>query len=211
MSAVVRLPARALPPPSPAQPARRTVLDLARECGRSDVLHQRIDGLAGDAPDYPALVAELLRLGCERAVQLAAVEARRPPTQTGRRVMPSAVPSVAPGLAVTSTASREGRASGVAAPRDAAGAGIAARLRQVALGYDWLLPNGAQLGMASLADLDHAIGAHSARARGHVALVRFYTAVRERVRAARVHTVADALGADDLRRLGHANGVQDDH
>lgn len=166
---------------------RDVVLALARECRRVEELRAHVRQMDED------IVAELIRLGCERAIQIAGQEAREP-----RQRNPQSY--VGP---------RADRKPAGYSPPASTGTAIAARLRVVAPLYDWALPNGSQLGAAGVADLDHAVAAHSVKARANMALVKFYARVRDKLLAEKKHTVADVFPERVLVALKAECGVAD--
>lgn len=69
-------------------------------------------------------------------------------------------------------------------PSPAAGARIAARLRNRGSAYDWPLPGGKRLGDATLAEVDAAAERHKGQKEGAASRERFYRAIAKRLRGA---------------------------
>lgn len=169
---------------------------MAQEVAATDP-RQRAIALAGQLDDVEVLAKEardrggdllmaLLRMGCESAIKRARSEVTRHAVHGPRK------------------------AAGYVPP-DGTGAGLAARLRAIDPAYDWALPNGAQLGEACVADLEHAIGTHKARAAGHIGHIKFYGTLIARMRRAQAHRVSDVLGPRELKQLSDQSGIGDHH
>lgn len=75
--------------------------------------------------------------------------------------------------------------------------------------YGWTLPNGSQLNMATVADVEDAIARHKVRAMAHAGWVKFYATVKAKMIAAKVHSVGDLFSEPDLLKLSVANGVEE--
>jgi hypothetical protein len=167
---------------------REKIVEIARKNADADA-EQLLKLLPEDDEAYGDMVAELMRMGFEAALRLARMETVRNVRGTsGPRMI------VPPDWK----------------PHENEGRGIAARMRVVEPAYSWELPNGAQLGMASVGDLEDAIAAHSVKAHAHIGWVKFYSAVKARVVKEKAHTVSDVLSAPQLLQLKDASGVKDE-
>lgn len=80
--------------------------------------------------------------------------------------------------------------------------------RAVGPPLEWRLPNGAQLGAANMADISHAIARHKIKAEAHIGWVKFYSAVKAKMLAAKVYSVGELFSEPELLKISAANGVE---
>jgi hypothetical protein len=180
-------------------------LDLVREKPQKAVealLDQALAWL-GSAGDKGFQIDFILRLGCERAIE----QARREATNKARTDAPDH--SVRGGhQQQPGRAAETEKAEGCPwSPPASTGAGLAGRLEMVAPGYDWTLPNGAQLLEAGVADLENAIAAHAVKARAHAGWVKVYATIKARMLKERAQRVGDLFTTDQVAQLRIEHGI----
>lgn len=127
-----------------------------------------------------AFYAAIVRLGAQRALALARLEARNNSSSIKASVQTDATLAAR----MTTTANRKV--------------------------LSWELPNGSQLGAASVADIEDAIAKHRVKALAHAGWVKFYAAVKAKMVAAKVHSVGELFSEPELLKLSAANGVKED-
>jgi hypothetical protein len=184
-------------------------MDLVREKPQEAVealLDQALAWL-GSAGDKGFQIDFILRLGCERAIE----QARREAANKARTDAPDHSVRGAQRQPERRPAPATEKAEGSPwTPPANTGAGLAGRLEMVAPGYDWTLPNGAQLLEAGVADLENAIAAHAVKARAHTGLVKLYATLKAKMQKEHAHRVGDLFSSDQIAQLRIEHGITGD-
>lgn len=183
-----------------APAARKALIKAVRnhveKWGREPEAVDRFVDRASNLPTDQWL--ELMRLGV-----LAAIEAAQRHTEA-----PAAAATVSDRPHAPAVRAATAKASWV--PPASTGSGIAARLAVVAPGYDWALPNGAELLEANVEDLSHAIEHHRCKAAHHVGHVKVLAELKAKMLKTRAGRVGDVFTRQQIEDLRTQHGVTSD-
>lgn len=167
-----------------AEMKREQIVAIAQEKMSTDprdtvaaILKELNESFDVDDEKWSAMNSALLRLGAERAIAMAHMQAR-----ARKRASPT------PG----NHDDRDHHS--LAVPRR----GI----------LDLSLPNGSQLGAATVADIDDAIIQHKVQASAHIGWVKFYAALKAKMVKAKVYSVGELFNEGELLELTSASGIE---